>query len=301
MLDKFKKINIDRLFKKSNVNIALLSIRILVVLCILGTISWTIFFVINRSLVIETDINNVKTQIDLKLNSLEKGVDENDVVINPKKIDRSKIFGDLVTDTSKNSAEEIKPTENIPLSLVGVFLDEQSPYAIVQEDKKKEQDIFTLKEIMFNTALLVTINPDSIEIERNGKREVLFIDEGGSSDAKSANPGFAGSNEGGTVFVDGDKLDEALENLPLLLTQARAVPYFKDGQSVGLRLFAIKTGSLFSEIGLKNGDILKDINGSSLADITQAIKLFEQLKQERSINLKLERGKQEVVYNYEIK
>ena len=150
MLDKFKKINIDRLFKKSNVNIALLSIRILVVLCILGTISWTIFFVINRSLVIETDINNVKTQIDLKLNSLEKGVDENDVVINPKKIDRSKIFGDLVTDTSKNSAEEIKPTENIPLSLVGVFLDEQSPYAIVQEDKKKEQDIFTLKEIMFN-------------------------------------------------------------------------------------------------------------------------------------------------------
>ena len=87
----------------------------------------------------------------------------------------------------------------------------------------------------------------------------------------------------------------------MLLTQARAVPYFKDGQSVGLRLFAIKTGSLFSEIGLKNGDILKDINGSSLADITQAIKLFEQLKQERSINLKLERGKQEVVYNYEIK
>ena len=57
---------------------------------------------------------------------------------------------------------------------------------------------------------------------------------------------------------------------------------------------------MFDEIGLKNGDILKDINGSSLADITQAIKLFEKLRTERSINLNLERGKKSVSYQYEI-
>jgi general secretion pathway protein C len=101
--------------------------------------------------------------------------------------------------------------------------------------------------------------------------------------------------------VEEAELDKGLENLPLLLTQARAVPYFKEGRSIGLRLFAIKNGSLYEKIGLKNGDILKSINGNSLGDISQALKLFEQLKQERSINLVLEREKQDREFKYTIR
>ena len=87
----------------------------------------------------------------------------------------------------------------------------------------------------------------------------------------------------------------------MLLTQARAVPYFKDGRSIGLRLFAIKTGSLYEKLGLKNGDILKSINGNSLGDLSQAMKLFEQLKQERSISVMLERDKQDKEFRYQIR
>ena len=100
--------------------------------------------------------------------------------------------------------------------------------------------------------------------------------------------------------VDESELNEALENIPLLMTQARAIPYFKDGKSIGLRLFAIKNGSLFEKIGLKNGDILKSINGNSLGDITQAVKLFEKLREERSIKVILERGRQDREFSYEI-
>ena len=41
-----------------------------------------------------------------------------------------------------------------------------------------------------------------------------------------------------------------------LFTQIRAVPHFEGGQSIGFRLFAIRRGSLFDKIGLKNGDII---------------------------------------------
>ena len=53
----------------------------------------------------------------------------------------------------------------------------------------------------------------------------------------------------------------------MLLTQARAVPYFKQGKSVGLRLFAIKAGSLFEKIGLKNGDKVVAMSGKTTESI----------------------------------
>lgn len=158
--------------------------------------------------------------------------------------------------------------------------------------------MFLIGDSVFDQATLKKIYQDRVEIERLGKLEVLKLDEFGGPDA---GPGGGIANQGDDYVVDEAELDKGLENLPLLLTQARAVPYFKDGRSIGLRLFAIKSGSLYEKIGLKNGDILKSINGNSLADITQALKLFEQLKQERSINLILEREKQDREFKYTIR
>lgn len=46
-----------------------------------------------------------------------------------------------------------------------------------------------------------------------------------------------------------------------VLSGARAVPYFRGGVPVGMRFFAIKHGSAFEAIGLKNGDVVKALNG----------------------------------------
>ena len=68
-----------------------------------------------------------------------------------------------------------------------------------------------------------------------------------------------------------------------------------------MRLFAIKSASLFEKIGLKNGDILKSLNGNSLGDLSQAMQLFEKLKTERSISLMLERNREEKEFKYTIR
>jgi general secretion pathway protein C len=158
--------------------------------------------------------------------------------------------------------------------------------------------MFLLEQSVFGQATLKKIMQDRVEVERAGKIEVLKLDDFGGGDG---GPGGGISSNGDDFVVDEAELDKGLENLPMLLTQARAVPYFKEGRSIGLRLFAIKTGSLYEKIGLKNGDILKSINGNSLGDISQALKLFEQLKQERSISLTLERDKQDREFRYTIR
>jgi hypothetical protein len=125
------------------------------------------------------------------------------------------------------------------------------------------------------------IMQDRVEVERAGKIEVLKLDDFGGGDG---GPGGGISSNGDDFVVDEAELDKGLENLPMLLTQARAVPYFKEGRSIGLRLFAIKTGSLYEKIGLKNGDILKSINGHSLGAISQALKLLSQIHRNSTKN-----------------
>lgn len=211
----------------------------------------------------------------------------------------TKVFGTLGVQQSTAPAAATPPPSPLNLTLIGTFVTAgQEPYAIIEDKKKQNQDMFLLGDSVFDQATLKKIYQDRVEIERLGKLEVLKLDEFGGPDGP---PGAGIANQGDDYVVDEAELDKGLENLPLLLTQARAVPYFKDGRSIGLRLFAIKTGSLYEKIGLKNGDILKSINGNSLADITQALKLFEQLKQERSINLVLEREKQDREFKYTIR
>lgn len=209
-----------------------------------------------------------------------------------------KPFGELGSlTTAPPPTETVRKSSPLMLTLIGTFITSgQEPYAIIEDKKKKDQEMFLLGDSVFDQATLKQIYKDRVEIERDGGVETLFLDDslGDTSDTSSG-------EDSDDFVIDEAEVDRGLENLPLLLTQARAVPYFKDGRSIGLRLFAIKTGSLYEKVGLRNGDILKTINGNSLGDISQALKLFEKLKEERSITLTLERAKQEREFRYTIR
>ena len=207
------------------------------------------------------------------------------------------LFGELTT-VAQPEPEVVVDKNQLKLALIGTFItDGENPFAIIESKKNNEQDVFEKDELVFESAKLIEIATDYVKIDRNGQIETLRIED---EDTGGGEESGGGTSDGETIQVDATELDSALSNLPVLLTQARAVPYFKDGASVGLRLFAIRPGSLFEKIGLKNGDILKSINGSSLADITQAIKLFEKLKEEKKIGLVLERNRQDQSVNYVI-
>jgi len=212
------------------------------------------------------------------------------------------IFGPFAPKTNTLSKETVKPVAQIPLDLIGTFVTKGAvPYAIIEDRNKKQQDVFNIGETVFGGGTLLRIFTDRVDVDRSGQVETLTMDLISKGGAGSGGGSGVSSSDGEVFAVDEAELDKALANLPLLLTQARAVPYFKDGQSVGLRLFAIKAGSLFEKIGLKNGDILKTLNGTNLGDLSQAMKLFERLKDERSLALSLERNREEKSFQYQVK
>jgi general secretion pathway protein C len=96
------------------------------------------------------------------------------------------------------------------------------------------------------------------------------------------------------------EVDSALENMSQLFTQIRAVPHFEGGQSVGFRLFAIRRGSLFDRIGLKNGDIIRSINGNPMNDPGKAMALLQQLRDDNNLDVDITRNQQPQKLTYTI-
>ncbi len=102
-------------------------------------------------------------------------------------------------------------------------------------------------------------------------------------------------------IVDREEVDNALENMSQLFTQIRAVPHFEGGESTGFRLFAIRRGSIFDKIGLKNGDIIRKINGQAMNDPTRALALLEELRGSEDLTVSVTRNRKDRTINYTVR
>lgn len=211
-------------------------------------------------------------------------------------INASGIFGKPKAPPAPTASAPVSP---LKLRLVGVNqMANGRQLAIIEDTQKQKQDVFTIGERLFDQAKLVEIQRDRVQVERNGRIETIAVQEGAPS--APAGSGETAANQTEFVVAE-EEVTNALANLPQLLSQARAVPYFRNGQSIGMRLFAIRSGSLYEKLGLRNGDIVLAVNDNSLSDPTQALKLFEQLKTERSINVKVERNNEPVDLRYSVR
>lgn len=65
--------------------------------------------------------------------------------------------------------------------------------------------------------------------------------------------------------VPRSSFDQLLANPDALARQARIVPAITNGQPFGLKLYAIRPGSIYLALGLRNGDTLRSINGVDLS------------------------------------
>jgi general secretion pathway protein C len=102
--------------------------------------------------------------------------------------------------------------------------------------------------------------------------------------------------------VDKSMLDEALGNVESFAGQLRAVPHKDGGGNVdGFRLSAIKKGSMFDKLGIKNGDIVHAVNGKPLTSTEGAFSTYQTLRNERSFTFEISRRNQRQTLEYEVR
>ncbi|HLF86126.1 MAG TPA: type II secretion system protein GspC [Nitrospiria bacterium] len=212
--------------------------------------------------------------------------------------------------------EGIMHTDNIPkeigdlkIKLQGTIIgDGITPYAIVEEQERKEQQLFRLNDAVVNDVRVVKIERNYIIVANNSAQKRLDIYDSTASYSENERPtmesegrrGLTGNADSGKMMLDKREIAGVLENIPKLLTQARLVPNFSQGKADGFRVVSITPDSFYAKIGIKNGDVLQRINGMELREPDSFFKVFQQLKDESDITLDLIRNNKKETLDYEI-
>lgn len=101
--------------------------------------------------------------------------------------------------------------------------------------------------------------------------------------------------------ISRDLINSKLSDLATLTNEAKAIPNMKNGEFNGFKLYAIRSTSIFSQIGMKNGDILQTVNGEKVDSLEKAMGLLGTLGSASSIQIGMQRRGQDVKMDYSIK
>ena len=92
-------------------------------------------------------------------------------------------------------------------------------------------------------------------------------------------------------------VNQQLANLNALLNDARMIPIEQDGKPWFIFDF-VREGSIYEKLGLKNKDVIVQINGFTVDSLPKALKLFEALQLEEKITLRIKREGQLTDFQY---
>lgn len=94
---------------------------------------------------------------------------------------------------------------------------------------------------------------------------------------------------GGKLEVKRAELLRALDD-GAAARSARMVPSLRDGKPAGVKLYAIRPGSVFAQLGFKNGDTLRSVNGVSLDGVQQFELVHASLTTAKALVVEIDRA-----------
>jgi len=175
------------------------------------------------------------------------------------------------------------------------------PRATLRVPATEVQGSWGLGDVVPGVGRIDRIGFTSIEVADGNRRGTLTLFDGlpgGRSDAGAATPAPAAADP----FADRvKKIDDHTFEVDRSLVRdlvggavgtsgARISPVTKDGKLDGLRLFGVRSGSVASALGLRNGDVLQAVNGQKIESINTMLELYSQLEKLNNVELAGTRG-----------
>ncbi|MCP3163812.1 type II secretion system protein GspC [Myxococcus qinghaiensis] len=161
-------------------------------------------------------------------------------------------------------------------------------------------------------ATVLEIERERVIIVNGGRKE--FIDGNPGDGAQAFTPPTPPVAQTNTTSTSGIRavsdneyevpraeIDKTLNNLNDVAMQARIVPAFKDGQAVGFKLFSIRPDSIYSKIGVQNGDVIRRINGFDLNSPEKALEVYSKMKDSSRIEIEIERNGAPIRKSYNVR
>jgi len=233
-------------------------------------------------------------------------------------------------DGDDKRGQEIK--SNLPLQLVATLVstDPEWSFAVIKDtqgreatdDKGKQTKVFPFVmyargyKISGHEATLDRVEERRVYLQVSDHLEYidLFGLPGQDKTLASARPPAPGSPSADygkgvrkvseTQYeIDRNLLEKVLGDTNAIARSARVVPSVspKDGKPNGFKLYAIRPDSVYSTIGLQNGDTVSAINGQEINSPEKAFELYAKLRTASGLQISIIRRGQPMTIDYSIR
>lgn len=223
--------------------------------------------------------------------------------VNEAEIDRlvnAHLFGEASKETQEElQAQEIidptaAPDTTLSLELLGTIASElaEESFALIHE-RGKDTKVFAIGDSVTRGARLHGVYPDRVLLDRGGRLEALRLpkqETGGTS--ASAPRGASRRNRSSSKLSSPTVANVIADNVTRLTDVMRPQPVFADGQQRGYRLYPGKDRRTFAALGLRPGDLVTEINGTSLNDPASGMEVFQSMGDATSVTVTIERNGQ---------
>lgn len=197
------------------------------------------------------------------------------------------------------------------LQLLGAITDNRGGVALVKHTQTGVVKAFRLGHDIFGTGKLSLVGRNEIIINLpSGERAQLTNKLGGArilAKSKVKDEGDTYSEEGfqrvgNKIDVDASYRDRMVnQELQNILMQATAEPVMQGGEIAGFKVYQFDNQSIFYKLGMKEGDVVKEINGVPLNNVAKTIQFLNGLKGEAKVSVQIERDGQAMNLDLNVK
>lgn len=221
-----------------------------------------------------------------------------------------------------------------PLKLLGTMSADNPRYsmALIMDEDSNQTHVVTPDDYIGADILIVEVRRDRVVFDRNGQLEFIRmansisgnptpVSIGPSPATTPARPTVSlnknvqkkiarasGEQEGSSVSkieegnyeVDRESIKKRLDDPKKLASEGRVIPNYKDGKRSGLKIVGVSPGSVYRDLGIQSGDVLRGVNGNEINTQQEALELFEKLKTEDEVEIQVERRGQQKELKYKI-
>lgn len=159
-------------------------------------------------------------------------------------------------------------------------------------DGNAEQQVYEIGDSVGSGATLHAVYAERVVLNENGNLTNLKLPsefpEGRTTQTRRATNRTRQTKQANTASIQ----NVVTENLSKLTDVIRPTPYLVNGEQAGYRVYPGRNRAQFAALGLRPGDLIKDIDGQSLTDPTQAMQVFQSLGTAEQVTVTVERNGQ---------
>ena len=205
---------------------------------------------------------------------------------------------ELLDDDETSTAVEQCNKPTLDLKVVGIiYLGTDNSVVSVREASYSQSDTYQVGDLLegHEDVQVLAIERSQMIIDNGGRRECYEMKKGDKVARASSKSSSSkrqskkrqqrvSSTSGGAVILDSAWVEAELgPGFGNIMQSARVVPNDIGGRINGFKVFAIKPNTLFSKIGLRNGDIVQKINDTSLEQAEQGFALYQTFQEDQEI------------------